>query len=406
MRFAFLVEALVMLAVLATLGRLLGARPGFAGAQPHPYYAVALLVTVRYGFSPGLAAAGLASALYFVELLTGVEAASWRDFLALEYSKPVVVMLAGAGVVGLVVERHIRRLASLEAELGRLHDQARTLEQDRADLRDVNAELANRIVGTEATLPTLYKYARQLNQPEEGAIYEGLVEVLQDALRADAVSVYDVVGDGARRRLGPGPEDLPVSDRLVARLTREGGVLTLTDLPPPGPEGPPIYMAGALRAGDGGPVVAILTVDRIDFLRYTEASLRLFRVLVDWAAASIGTARRLAQMSAPEREQERRHADASSRRAAHAFAQTGRIVLNQEALAAYDDSTQPATPGFGRAAVPATQMLDMDDLEVLEESGGNLQSALAAEVGRAEAGRERFATLLADLNQFLGQGRR
>lgn len=457
-RLVFLLETAVLLGALAGVNYWLVAdKPGFAGVNPHPYYAVMLLITVRYGFTPGLVAAFAASALYFTQLLIGIEVPSWRNFLAVDYSMPMVVLTGGAGVVGLIVDRHLRQIQRLRAELGGLRKEKQSLETDQAQLRDVNAELAGRIVGAESTLPALYRYARLLNTSDINQIYAGLITILREAMHADAAGVYAVGKMAATRRIhGEGPDELPLTGVIRDRLLQSGGVVTLQDLPEPGPAGPAVYLAGALRAGTDGPIKAVLTVNRISFLRYNGATIRLFHVLVDWAAGSIDSAIRVAAMPEAERAAKLEQAAASSRRVAEKFARTQVLAIDDVELLP-DESTGSTVDGFlgedptdaspadSPQGVPLAPMHDapvarrrhgqlagptpgpvepMTDLQAMFDEGesvteavapdgsesggpdasgdGSLSAAMAAEIGRHQGFKRReFVTLLANLSDYI-----
>lgn len=283
-------EVVLLLGVLSAVNLAWPERPGFVGVEPHPYYGVVLLVTVRYGFVAGMGGAALASALYFAQLVIGLDAPSWRDFLAFEYARPAVVMGAGAALVGLVADGHLRRVRALEETLDALRAERGSLARDQARLRDVNAELAERVSRADSTLPVLYRYVRRLNVADQGGIHAALVDVLRDAMGARQASVYTVDGGRLTKSAGGGPPMPRLTEPAVRRLLA-GQVLTLRDVAAGPGEAPPLFMAGPLREGPEGPVVAVLTVDDIDFERYTQAALRLFRVLVDWAAYSLAHAR-------------------------------------------------------------------------------------------------------------------
>lgn len=411
----FLFEGLAVLAVLVVFNAVvLPERPGYLDASPHPFVVAALLGAARYGFFPGVLIAVLFVATYFAQLAFGLDVASWQDYLAMRYSQPAIFTLAGSALLGLVADQHLRRVQRAEARAAELEAQAAAIQQSHAELRDVNAELASRIVGAESTLPVLYRYARLLNATDEDAIYRGLIEVAADALGAEQVTIYLPRGPQLLRRYGEGPESFPLDGRVSSRLLREGGVLTLKELPAPGPEGPPLYLAGALRRGEGGPVAAVLTVDRLDFLRYTEANLGLFRMLVEWAAVSLGQAASFSQLSEADRAARTKAAEAQSKRSADTFAKTGFIRLAdvQRPMPAdmEDDdvmsSSQPVSIPPRRFAAQlepaATQMLSEGDLDSLDASGGDLGVAIAAEVGRAGPEGARFATLLTRLGDHLG----
>ena len=458
-RLTFLLETAVVLGGLVGLNFWLAAdTPGFVTVRPHPFYAVVLLITVRYGFAPGLISAALASGSYFAQLVLGLDVPTWRDFLAVDYSRPIVIMFAGAGVIGLIVSGHLRQIARLRERLGEAAADKASLETEQAELRDVNTELATRIVGADATLPALYRYAQLLNQTDLDDIYRGLIAVLHDAMHADEAAVYGLDDRGGWTRIhGEGPDELPLTGALRARLVGDGGIVTLRDLPDPGPDGPPLYLAGALRSGGTGEVKAVLTVNRIPFLRYGGPTIRLFGVLVDWAAASIENALQFAAMPSESQHLRQQRAEASSRRVVTQFMRTNMLRLDDlvaldaaddiagdlvnAGVPITDDATAPVLReatgprrGFGapRASTGAALLqppsargpmaspvpdepyladfgseseptMVVDAIEPQSDHG--IQAAIAAEIGRntSSFGRQKFATMLSHLGDFLEQ---
>ncbi len=387
-RLSIAFEAALLLGALVVVNHLLDpGRPGFHGLRPHPYYAPVLLITARYGFGPGLWTAGLASALYFAQVLLGVELASWRDLLAFENARPMILMLAGAALLGMIVDAHLRRVRRLEEEVETLGTRQAALESDQKALRGVNAQLASRIVGTDGTVPTLYRYAKALNVPEEDDIYAALVEVLIDAIKAEQAAVYTVEPSGFALHSGTGPRNLELPSAVERRLL-SGQRLSLGDAPV-GPEGPPFFLAGPLRDGEGA-VVAVLVVGQIEFLRYNDATVRLFDVFVDWAAQSIHTARRLAALPASERDARRRAARGAGLRTAQSLADTGRLDLSQTNphLGTQVDEEQPPS---------VDEIIELESQDIILEAG----SGLAAELAGTTFPQLGFATLISELGDYL-----
>jgi hypothetical protein len=291
---AYIWETVLLIGVMVVLNlALIPARPGFLGIEPNPFFAVILLMVLRYGFRAGLLSSVLAAAVYMALVATRIadQVIAFRDLMQWQYAKPAVLFLLVGVPGGMLVQRHRNRVAALEQENDLLVKDNLTLKRGEEELRDVNVELANRVIGATDTLPMLYKYAKKLNNLDVGEILTVLTELVVEVIKADQTSVYRVEGTelplhsrNGQRMTGPALELEPgLFDALVAK--RE--VLSLHDLLQRNIKRKDLFLCGALAEGSQGKVIALLVVEDLEFLRYNPATIRLFHVIVDWASASL-----------------------------------------------------------------------------------------------------------------------
>ena len=269
-------------------------RPGFLGIEPNPLWIVILLMVGRYGFKGGLCSALASGAAYMglVATRVGDEVITARDLMAWQYAKPAVLLIGVGVLLGMIIQRKHTRLARVELDNEELVKQNLELKRGEEELRDVNVELANRVVGATDTLPLLYKYAKKLNNLDEAQVLTTLTELVVEVTRARQASVYWVRGNRLplHARNGQvwdsGPE-LALEPGLYEQLVVRRQVLTLHDLSSRGIKRKDLYLCGPLSQGTRGEVLALLAVEELDFLRYNPATIRLFNVIVDWACASL-----------------------------------------------------------------------------------------------------------------------
>ena len=292
---AYIPETLGLIGVMAMLNMgFMPGHPGFLGIRPNPLWIVILLVTGRYGFRAGLLSSVTAAATYMGLISTRVaeQVISWRDLFSWEYAGPAVLFIAGGTVLGMIVQRHLDQRARLKQENELLIQDNETIKRGEEELRDLNTELANRVVGATDTLPVLYRFAKKLNVPDINEIYVALTELVVEVIRARQVSVYEVeLGEGlqlhsrnGRRTDGPG---LHLPPALATLLFGKRQVLTLHDLAEMQIQRQDLILCGPLTAGSEGKVLGLLVVEQMDFIRYNPATLRLFSVIVDWASTSL-----------------------------------------------------------------------------------------------------------------------
>ncbi|MCK5799574.1 MAG: hypothetical protein KAI47_20430 [Deltaproteobacteria bacterium] len=292
---AYIGETILLVAIFAIFNMgVMPANPGFYGISPNPFFAIVLLMVARYGFRAGIFSAILSSIVYYATVRTHVGVTTTQDLFAWEYAKPAMLLIVTGVIVGVLVQRHKIRIAKLEEDNDFLRKDNEKLKAGEEELRDVNVELAHRVVGATDTLPMLYKYAKKLNTLDIDGIFSALTELVQEVLKAGRVSVYALSGDqlqlhsrNGRRATGPQLQlEPPIWEELIGKRQ----VVTLHDLLSRNIQRKDIYLAGPLTEGPGGTLRAALVVEELEFLRYNPASVRLFGVVADWAANVLGKA--------------------------------------------------------------------------------------------------------------------
>ena len=292
---AFIPESLVLLGLMAVLNLAFWpGRPGFLGVEPNPFWVVVLLMAGRYGFKGGLFSALVTGATYMglVATRVGDDVITARDLMNWQYAGPAVLFIATGVLLGMIIQRKHNRLARVEQDNEELVKENLELKRGEEELRDVNVELANRVVGATDTLPMLYKYAKKLNNLDVAEVLTTLTELVVEVTKARQASVYWVHGNQLplHARNGKvwdnGPE-LVLEPGLYEILVVRRQVLTLHDLTSRGIKRKDLYLCGPLSEGTQGEISALLAVEDLDFLRYNPATIRLFNVIVDWACASL-----------------------------------------------------------------------------------------------------------------------
>jgi len=299
---AYIGETILLIGVMAVLNlAFMPAQPGFMGIEPNPFWVPVLLMVVRYGFRASLLAGALAAATYMTLLTIRVRenVLGFRDLMTWTYAKSAVLFILVGTALGILVERHRARIRRLTQENELLARDNQLLKRGEEELRDVNEELANRVVGATDTLPMLYKYAKKLNDLDMNQIFTALTELVVEVIKATRCAVYEV--DGRRlvrhslngQRSGERTE-LRLEPEVIEEIVGKRKLITLHDLLARNIRRKDVFLCGPLSAGLSGKVLAVLVVEELEFLRYNPATVRLFNVIVDWAAASLEKAARFA----------------------------------------------------------------------------------------------------------------
>lgn len=355
--------------------------PALLSWNPHPILLITLLMLVRYGFGGGVAAAIMCAVGHSLLLVMLVEEPALLYLLSPKYSAPVVVLVPITVVYGILVQGHLNRSRDAERRQHEVNQKMARLEQQQSNLRDVNAQLAARVVGTNATLSSLYEYAKLLNASRVADIYDGLLLLLQHAIEAETVAIWEV-RSGVLRCVAHRGERRPRPDDTGQwrRWFDARGVMVLHQVPDAERTSELPFLAGELRDGQGGKVLAYLVVHALPFARYNAETIRLFALVIDWAATSIGKARIL---QASTRGQGR---------------ETFRHTVNAEGITQVAEGAEPERPGpypGDSMGTPSEVHESPADLYVLARGLGDVVASATRRVLEQELAGRRLARLQA-----------
>jgi hypothetical protein len=260
--------------------------------QPHPTLFVVIIIGLRYGLRASLMAVVLTALTYGALLLRLADVPTYLYLLNPPYSTAAVVLVPLGVVVGLLTQRHINQVNDVQDANEMLLKENRSLKGEHEQLRDVNLELAGRVVGAEGTVEQLYEFAKQLNVADEQKIFEGLLHLLAQSLGAEKSTIWRLRDSrleflACSQQVAPESMQPPDAARYD-HLFDNRGVLALNDLPENerGPHLP--FLLGKLTRGGHGDLIAFVAVDTLPFARYNEESIRLFRMIIEWASTSLG----------------------------------------------------------------------------------------------------------------------
>ena len=280
-------------------------RPGFVGVDPHPYWAVIVLVAARYGSPAGYVAGGLSALLYLAAVALAAGSVSGVDFLdPRTVLEPVLFFLAGA-VVGELREAQKRSHRGLAQRYDELEENVRDLAERYLASMELNRELERRIVNQTSTVTTLYEAARALDGLDIRELTPAVLELAGSFIEAESCSLYlrregGFVLEAARPSGGSAgrPEELDTTRGLPALVLGERRTATARELIS---EATPsrilrqeMLMATPLLSEDRD-VMGILVVEKMPFLRFTPAAVKLFALLGDWASSALQRALRFQQ---------------------------------------------------------------------------------------------------------------
>ena len=275
---------------------------GFSNVNPNPIWLVIVFVAARYGAIPGYAVGALSALVYLgLVALQGGPSFAFDASQVQVFTNPVLFLVVG-GALGELRESHKRAQKRLAAKYDEVEADIQDLAQRYLAALELSRELERRVVGQTSTVMTLYQAAKGLEYLDVRELSPSVLELTANFIEADACALY-LRQEGrflleAARPASPDldrPEELDTTEGMPAIVLRNKGTSTvrdiLTDVTPAQLSSERLLMATPLLSEDKE-VMGILIVEKMPFLRFTPAAVKLFTLLGDWASSAFQRALR------------------------------------------------------------------------------------------------------------------
>lgn len=275
--------------------------PGFIDYEPHPFWLGIGLFALGYGVRAGLFAALLSAALYLSFAWYEVDPYLFKD--PAFYVLPSLFLIVGT-VMGVLTYRHRHRIEHLSVEQGRLNDEITRLQLERKTARHINAGLEKKIVTQMSSLVTLYEGARRLEPTKLDDFFHNILQFFMKTLELEEATLYVREGAGWKLKCFQGgeeyrhrPEQIQLSQGIIGLAGTQSRIVSIRDFARiRDPQGAfPDFLgeclvAGPLRKGEQGEVIAVVGIEKMSFLKFNSATINLFSLLLGWASRELGQA--------------------------------------------------------------------------------------------------------------------
>lgn len=311
-KYPYLYEIPVLYFILYALNwSLLPEIPGYVGINPHPYWIGVLLFGFRYGLVAGLVSGFVSSLLYLNQVWFYGERYLFEDLVF--YLLPSFFIIVGA-LMGIGVGRYRQRIFNLEDTTHHLQENASQFHEEVTFLKEVNQALEKKIVTRMTTLITLYSGAQKLESINLRELYAHILGFITKTLEAEESALYLKKNGGWHLHESIGwqdyekrPRQIAVNEGLTGIAGEDGRVVTIRDFLVTGERSKETIdvlgdtlMAGPLRQGEKGDVVAVVSIQSIPFVKFNSATVNLFTFLLNWASRAIGRATYVTEMQQGE----------------------------------------------------------------------------------------------------------
>ncbi len=270
--------------------------PGFRGVNPNPLWIVVIAIAVRYGALPGYAVGALSACVYLVLVVLGAGSVSQANIFSVDVLLQPVLFLVAGGAIGELRESHKRAQKRLAAKYDEVEAGLQDVAQKYLASMELGRELERLISTQTSTVMTLYQAAKALENLEVRDLSPSVLELISSFVEAESCAIYlrqngKFILEGGRPQ-NPGferPEELDTTQGLPAIAIAERRTATVRDLvadatPAQVSRRRPLMVAPLLSEDDE--LMGMLVVERMPFLRFTPAAIKLFSLLGDWASSA------------------------------------------------------------------------------------------------------------------------
>jgi len=282
--------------------------PSFIDINPHPYWLGILLFGLRYGVIAGTCAGFFSGALYLAGNWFFGERFLFEDTSF--YIFPSFFIIIGS-VIGLGVDRYIRKNDSIEAQLNHIKINNKQLKQEVITQNVIISELEKKIVGKMSTLMTLYQGAQKFESIELNEIFQAIIDFFSKTLDVKEAALYVKKSEKWQLFQSYGwdspdkwSKTYDLQDGLIGLAARENKIVSIKDILGAdflnsaslhnATDTEKTYkdclIAGPLKNGDKNEVLAVFAIQHMSLININSATINLFSFLLSWANRSISRA--------------------------------------------------------------------------------------------------------------------
>lgn len=185
-----LAEAVLLFLILLAVDYIFGNGNRFAGLNPHPFWAVILLITVQYGVLEALVTAVLAGLFYFAGNVPeqSIVETSYEYYWRI-LQQPLLWLLA-TGLLGVIRQHQINEATVLRSDLDQSANELLNLQNAVALQQRAREQLEVRITEEQNGLLHAFKLAMNLQTEDPWEALLGINTLIESAIGAQKIAFY------------------------------------------------------------------------------------------------------------------------------------------------------------------------------------------------------------------------
>lgn len=267
----------------------------FWDVEPHPYWIIVLLMSVRYGTAEGVIAAIVASAV----LLLGGDVPQQQldeDMYAYMFQlslRPVLWLLT-AVVLGEIRQRQLKEQEDLREALAHAQEREEKIAESYAWVREQKQALELRIAGQFRSVLDVYKAAKSIEKLDPKDVTAGIEDLVVAVLHPTKFSLFRVNNEGLHASLmhGWASEDsfarhFETTHPLYQQMTAHSSIACAANEEHARVLAGEGVLAGALVDDSTGKMIGMLKIEAMAFTQLSLSTLEAFRSVCEWVAMAL-----------------------------------------------------------------------------------------------------------------------
>lgn len=289
-----IVEIILGLIIIAAIDQLF-AGDMFWDVNPHPFWIVVLWVAAQYGAWEGLLAGALATIFY---LLLGTWPARPEDIDTFTYSydiviNPILWLIFGLGV-GLVAERHLRKVTVLNEDLTQSHEREETITESYNFVKTRKEDLETQVAGKLTSSVQAYRAAKAIENLDPKELLKGVEDLVSAVLNPTKFSVYTLNDNRLTGTVLHGwnqadqfSQEIDSSHPMYQAVIGQQRVLVAANEDDEATLSRQGVIAGPIIDPETNKVMGMLKIEQMDFVSMSLNTIETFKAMCEWIGTSL-----------------------------------------------------------------------------------------------------------------------
>ncbi len=189
-RTSAIIEGLAITAILALIGIFVFGEEKLHTLNPHPFWAVVLVLACQYGTAEGIFAAFIATIAYMlIGTPDAAEGVDRFDHLYQVFINPILWFFAGWGL-GELRQRHVRERNHLTQELNAAHEREQLISNSYNFVKSRKENLEVQIAGQLTSTIQAYRAAKSAESLDPKSVMVGVEKLIQSVMSPQKFSLY------------------------------------------------------------------------------------------------------------------------------------------------------------------------------------------------------------------------
>lgn len=297
LRFSALVEIILGLVILVVIDQLFAHGNMFWDVNPHPFWAIVILIAAQYGANEALMAAFASSVVY---LLGGWPARPEEMDVFSHYYEVLLnpILWAAFGLAaGVFTERHLRKVVRLDTDLNESREREDTITKSYTFVKARKEDLETQIAGRLTSSVQAYKAAKAIETLNPKDVLSGVEELVSAILSPRKFSVFTLSDNRLSATILHGwnqndhyAQEFDSYSPLYQAVIGQQRTICVANQDQEVQLDRQGMLAGPITDAESGQMIGMLKVEMMDFVNLNLNTIETFKALCEWIGTSLKNA--------------------------------------------------------------------------------------------------------------------